>query len=247
MHRIAQFASSSQLSPLISKELKECIEKPIEFTSMTSVAKGYEATILVDICDAVIEARKIGVLQKQQRHIADRAELLMRAFAKVGIIALIDEATGFQEEREKTALKQFLEKFLKEEKGKWIKTFDDSFFEAIFRMKGWDWETAAKGQKPGVVGTYINNYVWARIAPGVLRELKRINPKDENGKRKGKNPQFIDTDFGHPKLKEHINLLTVLAKASGYNWANWDRMINRALPKFESDGSAAQELDFPED
>jgi hypothetical protein len=79
---------------------------------------------------------------------------------------------------------------------------------------------------------YINNFVWSRIAPGVLTELNKINPKDEiTGKRKAKHPQFIDVDFGHPKLKEHLNILTAFAKATGYNWNNWIRMVERALPK----------------
>lgn len=246
LHRIAQFISSSQLKPLINNELKECIENPIQFTSKTSVANGYEATILVDICDAVIEARKQGVLQKQQTHIAERAEMLMRAFAKVGIIALIDEATGYQETRDKNALKLFLEKFLLEEKAKWIKTFPDEFFEAIFKMKGWNWTIANNGKKPQVVGHYINNYVYSRLAPQVLTELRKLNPKDEKGNRKGKYPQWINVDFGHPKLKEHLTVLTMFAKAAGYNWNNWDRMVERALPKFRNDGSAEQELPFTE-
>ncbi len=114
-------------------------------------------------------------------------------------------------------------------------------------MKGWNWATAIKGQKPGVVGTYINNYVWARIASGVLSELKRVNLKDDViGKKKGKNPQFLDVDFGHPKLKEHLTVLTMFAKSAFYNWGNWQRMVERAYPTFDKDGSRKQELDFPE-
>jgi hypothetical protein len=95
---------------------------------------------------------------------------------------------------------------------------------------------------------YINNFVWSRIAPGVLTELNKINPKDEiTGKRKAKHPQFIDVDFGHPKLKEHLNILTAFAKATGCNWNNWIRMVERALPKFDQDGSQAQEIDFVEE
>jgi hypothetical protein len=52
------------------------------------LAYGYEATILADICDAVLKARENGDLNYQQEHIAQRCEILVRAFARVGIIAL---------------------------------------------------------------------------------------------------------------------------------------------------------------
>jgi P63C domain len=111
-------------------------------------------------------------------------------------------------------------------------------------MKGWNWSIANKGQKPQVVGHYINNYVYSRLAPQVLTELRKLNPKDDAGKRKGKHTQWIDIDFGHPKLKEHLSVLMALARASGHNWKNWDRMVERALPKFEQDGSQQQYLDL---
>jgi hypothetical protein len=244
--RIVQFVDSKSIKPFISKELRLRIENPINFTVPSgALAYGYEATILIDICDAIMESKKQGKLHKFQEHIAERAEMLMRAFAKTGIIALVDEATGYQEVRERDALKQFLERFLLEERGRWVQTFPPEFFEAIFKMKGWTWKQANGGKKPQVVGHYINNYVYSRLAPRILEELRERNPKDEKGNRKGKHPQWINPDFGHPKLKEHLTVLTAFAKAAGYNWTNWERMVNRALPKFESDGSAKQEIDFP--
>jgi hypothetical protein len=244
---------AQNLKPFISAELSKLI-KPVKYINGSGKEdEGYDATVLPLICEVYVDARNAvkengkPVLTAKQIPNVIAAEMVLRALSRVGIIGLVDEVTGYQETRDKTALRQFLEKFLLEEKGKWVKTFPDEFFEAIFKMKGWDWKSATKGQKPGVMGTYINNYVWARIAPGVLVELNRINPKNERGKRKGKNPQFIDIDFGHPKLKEHLTVLTMFAKAAGYNWNNWDRMINRALPKFEKDGSQIQELDFNEE
>lgn len=244
---------AQNLKPFISKELAELI-KVVEYEDLKGREnEGYDATVLPLICEVYVDARNAikdngkPVLTAKQMPNVIAAEMVLRALSKVGIIGLVDEVTGYQEVRDKTALRQFLEKFLREEKGRWVKTFPDEFFESIFKMKGWNWQMAIKGQKPGVMGKYINNYVWARIAPGVLAELNRINPKGENGKRKGKNPQFIDVNFGHPKLKEHLAVLTAFARASGYNWNHWDRMVKRALPKYEADGSAAQELDFPED
>ena len=72
------------------------IENPIKFrhSGGGGIAFGYPATILADICDVVLAARQAGELQKQQEHIAQQCEILVRGFARVGIIALVDEATG---------------------------------------------------------------------------------------------------------------------------------------------------------
>jgi hypothetical protein len=238
--RLASFAAGARVRQYISPELMALIENPIKFKPPTgSVAYGYEATILIDICNCIIDARKAGVLQKQQQHIADRAEILIRVFAKTGIIALVDEATGFQDVREKDALRNFLEKFLLGEHGKWVKTFPDDFFEMIFKMKGWTWHFASS-RKPSVVGHYINDLVYARIGPKVLDELKLRNPKNEKGYRSAKHHQFTSPDYGNPKLKEHLAVLTALGKASGYNWSIFKRLVNRALPVY----GQTLEIDF---
>jgi hypothetical protein len=81
-------------------QLREVTVNPIKFRAPKGkMAYRYEATVLADICDAVLLARKARMLQKQQLHIADQCEILMRGFARVGIIALVDEVTGYQEFR----------------------------------------------------------------------------------------------------------------------------------------------------
>lgn len=240
------FIDANNLQPFIGNDLIEVL-KQIDYEDKNgNESAGYNASILPLMCKMYLDARQDKVLKASQLPLARASEMLLLSLSKVGIIALIDEATGYQQVRDKDALQLFLQKFLEEEKGKWVKTFPDEFFESIFKMKGWTWSIANKGKKPQVVGHYVNNYVYSRLAPKVLSELRKLNPKDDSGNRKGKYPQWIDVDFGHPKLKEHLNILIAFARASGYNWSNWDRLVCRALPKFDTDGSAAIEFNFPE-
>lgn len=242
--RLAKFIEQPRFNKFLSPEVRVMTTNPIKFkTQKSGNVFGYEATVLVDICDMVLQAHKAGLLLKQQYHIAEHAEALIRALAKTGIIALVDEATGYQKSREEDALQRFLQKFLDEEKGKWVRTFPPEFFESIFKMKGWTWKEAST-KKPQVVGHYINNYVYSRLAPKILDELRERAPKDEKGNRKGKFPQWINPEFGHPILKERLTILTAFARASGFNWNNWERMVNRAFPKFDKDGSQSPELPF---
>ena len=93
--------------------------------------------MLVDLCEAVLAARSAGRLQKQQEHVARRAEILIRGFARIGIIALVDEATGYQEIRERRALATILEKFIAKELQPWTRTFPYEFYQLIYKLKGW--------------------------------------------------------------------------------------------------------------
>jgi hypothetical protein len=239
------FFKAKALKPFIDNKLKVAKLDPIICYRGEQVVHGYEATILADICDAILEARKAGAkLTDRQQTVADQAEMIIRALAKVGIIALIDEATGYQEVREKDALKQFLEKFLSEEKTKYIRTFPDEFFEMIFTMKGMTWKQANKGKKPQWVGHHINDFVYSRLGPEVLYSLRKLNPKNAKGHRAAKHPQYMSPEIGLPKLKEHLNILIALGKASGYNWNVFKRLVERALPQYSQDGSLIQQLPF---
>lgn len=230
--RLVKFLCTKGVKPFVSKDLNEIITNPIKFrTPSGSDAYGYEATILPDFCDAVLEARNANALNYQQKHIAKACEILVRSFAKVGIIALVDEATGYQYIRARQALEEILDKFISDELVKWTKTFPDEFYENLFRLRGWRYAPFSV-KRPILVGKLTNQLVYERLAPGVLDELKKRNPKNSQGKRKDKYFQYLTEDIGHPKLREHIASVTTLMKASS-KWDEFKRLINRALPKWE--------------
>lgn len=194
-----------------------------------STTNGYEVTILVDICSAIIDANRAGVFNDSL--IVRNADIIIRAVAKVGIIALVDEATGYNKEktRAKDELQKFLDKFLSEEAARWIKVFDDSFFEDLYKMHNWTWTQTSK--RPGVVGKWINDIVYERIAPLVLAELDKKNPKNENGNRSKKHHQYLSREVGLPKLKQHLEGVHALAMASRYDWVTFMHHMDNVYPK----------------
>ncbi len=229
--RLSNFISTKSIKPFVSNDLFDLITKPIKFkTTRGNLAHGYEATALADLCDAVLESRKTGKLNYQQVHIADQCEILMRGFARVGIIALVDEVTGYQDIRSRRALEQILDKFITGELRKWAKTFPDDFYKEMFRLRGWQYAPFSV-KRPGVVGKYTNDLVYERLAPGVLDELRKKNPKDHKGRRKNKYFQWLTEDVGHPRLREHLSSVITLMKASS-SWNQFYRMLQKALPKF---------------
>jgi hypothetical protein len=194
------------------------------------MAVGYEATLLVDICDLVLAARDDGVLTGKQLAVAKQCEILTRAFAKVGIIALVDEATGYQEIRTRRALEEILDEFISKELRKWAKTFPDDFYKEMFRLRGWQYVPFSV-KRPSVVGRYTEDLVYERLAPGVLEELKRKNPKTSKGYRKHKHFQWLTENIGHPRLREHLTAVIALMKAAT-TWSQFYRLVQRALPKY---------------
>lgn len=198
-----------------------------------SVSKtyGYDATVLVDICNLLIECNYLGVLTPKQEEYARQSQIIISSVAKVGIIGLIDEVTGYNQHknRAKDELQKFLANFIREDSAKWVKTFDDSFFECIYKMRGWNWDYTSK--HPGVVGRWINDIVYERLGPMVLSELKELNPITEKGNRAKRHHQFLTESIGLPKLKSHLEATKAIAVISDYNWDKFMRNMNKAYPK----------------
>lgn len=195
-----------------------------------SVTYGYEATLLIDLCSAIIDAFESRQFQMSETYYK-AARIIIKSVAKTGIIALVDEATGYDKEKDKArrSLQEYLSSFINEEASTWVKTFPDEFFEDIYKMRKWTWEKASA--KPSFVGKIINDTVYERIAPLVLDELKKRNPRLETGNRRYKFHQFLTSDIGKPKLQTHLAILHTLAVASGYNWGRFMFLLDKSCPK----------------
>jgi hypothetical protein len=234
------FLTAKNLKPFISKDL-EVTSSQIEFKPQKgNIAFGYPAELLPKVCDVFWDAEKAGVLTPQQQHIAERAKLLTRGLAHVGIVALVDEATGYQEVRDRQALQAILDKFLRKEFAAWAKRFPDEFYQEMFRLRGWQWR-GMKVNRPSVVGNYTKDLVYSRLAPGIPEELERLNPKNEKGNRKSKHHQWLTEDIGHPALAQHLYATIGFMRAAS-TWDQFYRMMQRAFPKRNSN----LVLNFPE-
>ena len=221
--------------PFISNKLAEMITEPIRFRPPGGggLAYGYEATAIADLCDAVLEARKTKKTDQskyfnyQIDHIADQCEILARAFMRVGIVALVDEATGYQEVRARDALATILEAFVAKELQRWVKTFPAEFYKELFRLRNLPYNGTVK--RPQYIGHLTNDLVYARLAPGVLAELGKVTGRDAKGRLKHHLHRRLTDDIGHPKLLQHLASLVALMKASD-SWGQFKTLVNRALP-----------------
>ena len=224
--RITKFVATKALNAFVSNELAEVIKNPIIFqTTSGSRAYGYEATVLADICDVVLEARKQKKLHYQQEHIAERCEALVRAFAKVGIIALVDEATGFQYDRPRRDLEEQLKTFLSESLRRWVQTFPADYFKHLCRLRGV--ELRPDMRLPQYFGTLTNNLVYKRLAPGLLHRLKER--RQERGSPSNKLHSWLSADIGFQEVLVHLGTVVGLMKINA-NYDAFEKQLTQVAP-----------------
>lgn len=224
------FLTAKNLKPFISNEL-HVTSSQIEFRLPSGQrAFGYLAEMLPQVCEVYLKARDTGALVAAQEHIARHAEVLVRGLANVGIVALVDEATGYQRDRASNALAQILEAFIAKELRPWVKTFPDKFYEELFRLRGLNFP-ADKVSRPQYFGHLTNDIVYKRLAPGVLEELRKVTPKTPSGRRKGTYPQRLTEDVGHPKLREHLSAVVVAMQLSE-DYEVFIEKLNRVRPRY---------------
>ncbi len=227
------FLAPPQLKPFIDAELEVGTLNPVEWVDGAVVVRGFDASILPAVCNVWLKAREARALLDRQLPKAQKAEILTRALAETGVVALIDEATGYEKVRPQNALQAYLEKVIRRELAAWAKRFPDEFWENIYKLKGWPWMGMKKNRYP-IVARYVRDLVYERLGPGVLQELERKTPKNEKGHRSNKLHQWLTDDVGHPMLAQHLHSLIMfqrLAIASGFGWQRFYNMVEQVMPK----------------
>ena len=233
--QVPLFLAHKNLRPYAERHLGGVHFEPLKYRTLTgNTAHGIKAELIPKVCEIWIDANRDGVLGHRQKVTATKADILLRGFAHVGIIALVDEATGYQDARARDALAKILQQFVTTELKKWVNTFPTEFYKELFRLRGWRFPKLSEnqGKRPILVGKITNDVVYARLAPGVRQSLHRLTPRDSKGRLKNKLFQRLTDNVGEPKLREHLASVVALMKASD-EWSQFMRSINRALPKYK--------------
>jgi hypothetical protein len=228
-----------ELPPFLALDnLKEFIDKELESSTYPIVfqppvgsrAYGYQAKLLPMVCEVYLRARDAGVLLKAQEKFAVACDILIRGLAHVGITALVDEATGYQDFRQRDALARILEAFVAKELRPWIQTFPSEFYRELFRLRDLEYPTASV-RRPQYFGVLTNDIVYKRLAPGVLRELKRVTERSDSGRHKHRLFQHLTSNIGYPKLREHLGAVVAVMRLSK-TWVDFMWNLDRLYPKY---------------
>lgn len=230
---LPSFLEAKNLNPFITNELLGVLSSYEYRTSGGDLRRGLAAEAIPMICEVYLSARDAGVLTTPQLRTAKACDLIMRGLARVGIVALVDEATGYQYARERSALAKILEAYIAKELQPWTRTFPIEFYQQIFRLKGWVFDPATM-QGPRALAQYTDNVVYKRLAPGVMKSLREKNPIVEGkGKRKHRHFQWLTGEIGHPKLLAHIEGVKILMRLSD-SWEDFMGKLDKHYPIFET-------------
>lgn len=226
---VPAFMDAKNLRPYVTQELVEYARKIEYVDQQGKISLGYNANILPALCDLYLSARANGIITTEaQAEVAKKAEILVRGLSRVGIVALVDEATGYQKDRAKNALAEILEKFVAKELQPWVKTFPSEYYEELFRIYGLPYPPENHNARPGFMGRITNNVIYSRLAPNLLDELKKAEKKSE---KSGRLHQRLTPDVGHPKLREHLASIITLLKLSK-NKDDFLELVDRIHPKY---------------
>ena len=227
------------LGSALSEELKEKIDNPIVFNSLSGdPGHGYECTVLIDICDTIIEAAKNGNLGPNQEGLAVQAEIIMRAAAKLGIVALIDQATGFIADKRKEDYRELFRDFICEQFRVYKKgtgEFPDKLFDMLYKIYGLP-RGKDRSKHPQFFGKFIRRYIYEPLASSrgaILEMLDEKNPVVYvNGGRRYKMYAFLSEVVGISALQAHIWQIVGIGN-SVRNKVQFERSFLTAFPAFQ--------------
>jgi len=197
----------SDLTPAENETLPALISFDTGGEHFTKYALGLPVEKLMDLCSSYSTAAEHEEMTERQKKIVATANAFLRASSKVGIIALVDEATGYQYERAQDALQFKLKLYLEEEMRKWEKTFPDELWHEFGRLTSWK---GSAHQRPKYWGKLVMELVYGYLDPDVAEWLKNNAPKPRSGQNYH---QWLSGQYGLSKLLKHIWMLIGMAKA----------------------------------
>ncbi|MBI5374132.1 MAG: hypothetical protein HZA77_01780 [Candidatus Schekmanbacteria bacterium] len=225
--------NSKGLGSVIPQETRQKLDNPIVFKTLRGdLAHGYEALTLIEVCDAIFEAKKLGILKPNQYFLAMQAEIIIRSSAKIGIIALVDEATGYIKDKKKEEYRELFKEFIRQECREWEKEFPDQFFDVLYML--YNLRRLYKNKHPQFFSKFIRKYVYTPLANSngaILEMLDEKNPVIyKSGGRKYKLFQFLTDQVGIPAFRAHLWQIIGIANATKTKKA-FDKGFSQAFPQ----------------
>ena len=224
------YISADNLKPFIPKDLEYILTNPIHYRVTDSGAKGNGllATAFPKVLNVWAKAYEAGALKPQQEHIGKQAQALCEGLDEVAIIALIDEATGYQEKRRQDELQQILSAYVLPEHRPYLRSVPLEFFKELYRVYGWQWSSDNRG--PRYAGKLLRKLIYEKLPEPVLPELDKLNPsKGVNYQRDRKHFQNLSLEVGVPHFQGQLSGVMALLRASpSANPKAFERLFRRA-------------------
>jgi hypothetical protein len=223
--RLPRFINREKMSPYIGRELSQKLENPIVFQSsqVGPNVHGYDVTILIDICKAVIKAQSDGALGKRQDNIVNQANIIVNASAKAGIKGLVYALSGYDATKEEVvAAFKF---YVREEARDYEKEFPRQLYAEWYRLYQ---IPRPERNNPWKFMHLTLRQVYTPLARSNGRILQLTQAqRTQSAERHKKLHQFL-SDIGVKALRQHLGQLLGIAQISN-NQEEYERYIRKVF------------------
>ncbi|MBI5075667.1 MAG: hypothetical protein HZB62_10960 [Nitrospirae bacterium] len=242
--RFPRFISGKNIAPYIGLELMAKLQNPIVFQGLDTVSgdpssktlHGFDVTLLIDVCKAIVAAEAEGSLTPRQRPIAKQAHIILNASAKAGIRGLVYALSGYDATREEviTAFKLYV----REEAREYEKEFPDQLYEQWYRLYRLP---KPERNHPWKFKHLTVNQVYVPLAKsnGKIHELT-VAQRAASGERWKRLHQFL-AEIGVKALRTHLGQLLGIAQISKDEY-EYETHVNNVFgdqPKFDFSGATS--------
>jgi hypothetical protein len=225
---LPRFIQGERIAPYVGGELGEKLSKPLIFqwsglvaNEPPSMVNGYDVTILIDLCKAVIKANDEGKLLKRQSNIVKQANVILGASAKAGIKGLVYALSGYDATREE-AIAAF-KFYVRTEARQWEREFQPELYREwyrLYRLPQLDKNRPLKFKHLTIEQVYRP---LAR-SNGKILELTRAQ-RAKSTERYRKLHEFL-SEIGVKALRTHLGQLTGIAMISE-DQATYERHVQK--------------------
>ncbi|SRR5258707_929569 len=224
-----RFLAAKAASEVVGAELREKIENPLKFQGGTGGAEqppgtihGFDATLLIDISNAIIAAESKGELPKRYNKIARQAHIIVGASARSGIKGLVYALAGYNPTTEEVIAAFKL--YVQEEAKKYEPEFPNELYMQWHRL--YDIPVPDRG-KPWHFKYLTVRHIYHPLAKSggkIYVLLKALKAKD--GDRQKKMFQFL-SEVGARALRMQLGRVLEMAESSPNRYAYEKKIIER--------------------
>lgn len=147
-----------------------------EFKAPSSgrAVQGIEVVKIAEYAATIVDQKLDGVLHHSRERFVERARQIEKNLTKLALIALVDEATGYQTARQPDALRELMRAYMLDEPMGWERAIPEGLYVLAARLYGYVYREGQK-EKPAFLRSWTWRYVYAFLPPEVREEIQRVN------------------------------------------------------------------------
>lgn len=215
---LPRFVAGKTVSEALGVELLEKLSNPLVFKGPPVVGGsippmgsvyGYDVTLLIDVCKALIKAESEGKLLKSQANIVRQAHIIIGASAKAGIKGLVYALAGYNATKEEVIAAFKL--YVREEARDYEREFPEQLYEEWYRLYQ---IPRPEKNRPWKFKHLTVDQVYRPLAKSSGKILKLTREQRENSNARWKKLHQFLSEIGVKALRTHLGQLLGIAGIS---------------------------------